>query len=114
MKERVVESRKNKLGFEIAKKPKETIFQKTDVYAGDELKKKEKEWLEIYNRKIEDDKEKIDIEKHLKTNDENQKNNVEDELEIKNIHEYGVKSNFEFEQVETTLHKKQVVEPSKE
>lgn len=114
LKERVVESRKNKLGFEIAKKPKETIFQKTDVYAGDELKKKEKEWLEIYNRKIEDDKEKIDIEKHLKTNDENQKNNVEDELEIKNIHEYGVKSNFEFEQVETTLHKKQVVEPSKE
>ena len=78
------------------------------------MKKKEKEWLEIYNRKIEDDKEKIDIEKHLKTNDENQKNNVEDELEIKNIHEYGVKSNFEFEQVETTLHKKQVVEPSKE
>ena len=114
LKERVVESRKNKLGFEIAKKPKETIFQKTDVYAGDELKKKEKEWLEIYNRKIEDDKEKIDIEKHLKTNDENQKNNVEEELEIKNIHEYGVKSNFEFEQVETTLHKKQVVEPSKE
>ena len=114
LKERVVESRKNKLGFEIAKKPKETIFQKTDVYAGDELKKKEKEWLEIYNRKIEDDKEKIDIEKHLKTNDENQKNNMGDELEIKSIHEYGVKSNPEFEQVETTLHKKQVLEPLKE
>ena len=114
LKARVIESRKNKLGFEIAKKPKETIFQKADIYAGDELKKKEKEWLEIYNRKIEDDKEKIDIEKHLKTNDESQKNNMEDELEIKNIHEYEVKSNFEFEQVETTLHKKQVAEPPKE
>ena len=114
LKTRVIESRKNKLGFEIAKKPKETIFQKTDVYAGDELKKKEKEWLEIYNRKIEDDKEKIDIEKHLKIDDANQKNNMGDELEIKSIHEYGVKSNPEFEQVETTLHKKQVLEPLKE
>ena len=110
VKKKVIESRKNKLGFEIAKKPKDTVFQKTNLYTEDELKSKEKEWLEIYNQKVKSDKEKIDIKKHLsQTKDENE-NWIGKQVEIKSINEYEAKTNFIFDEVKEKLHKKSVEE----
>ena len=110
VKKKVIESRKNKLGFEIAKKPKDTVFQKTNLYTEDELKSKEKEWLEIYNQKVKSDKEKIDIKKHLsQTKDENE-NGIGKQVEIKSINEYEAKTNFIFDEVKEKLHKKSVEE----
>ena len=110
VKKKVIESRKNKLGFEIAKKPKDTVFQKTNLYTEDELKTKEKEWLEIYNQKVKSDKEKIDIKKHLSQAKDENENRIGKQVEIKSINEYEAKTNFIFDEVKEKLHKKSVEE----
>ena len=48
LREKLIASRKEKLSFEIAKKPKETIFDKTKTYSESELIDKEKEWLQFW------------------------------------------------------------------
>ena len=47
MKKRIIESRNQKLSFELAKKPKDSFLDKTEVYSDEELAKKEKEWTEF-------------------------------------------------------------------
>lgn len=47
LRERLIESRKQKLSFEISKKPKDSFLQKTEMYSEAELIDKEKEWLEL-------------------------------------------------------------------
>ena len=55
MKKRIIESRNQKLSFELAKKPKDSFLDKTEVYSDEELAKKEKEWTE-FSKKMENDK----------------------------------------------------------
>ena len=56
LKEKIRNSRSEKLSFEISKKPKENFLQKTQVYSDEELKEKEKEWMEILEKKENEDK----------------------------------------------------------
>lgn len=55
MKKRIIESRNQKLSFELSKKPKDSFLDKTEVYSDAELAKKEKEWTE-FSKKMENDK----------------------------------------------------------
>jgi len=43
MKKRIIESRNQKLSFELAKKPKDSFLDKTEIYSDEELAKKEEE-----------------------------------------------------------------------
>ncbi len=72
LREKLIASRKEKLSFEIAKKPKETIFDKTKTYSESELIDKEKEWLQFWEET-----------KHKKN--ETKIKELEEEQEIKNI-----------------------------
>lgn len=72
LREKLIASRKEKLSFEIAKKPKETIFDKTKTYSESELIDKEKEWLQFWEET-----------KHKKN--EVKIKELEEEQEIKNI-----------------------------
>ena len=51
LKAKIIQSRNEKLSFEIAKKPKKNFLQKTEVYSKGELAEKEKEWIEIFEEK---------------------------------------------------------------
>lgn len=51
LKAKIIQSRNEKLSFEIAKKPKDNFLQKTEVYSKEELAEKEKEWIEIFEEK---------------------------------------------------------------
>ena len=62
MKKRIIESRNQKLSFELAKKPKDSFLDKTEVYSDEELAKKEKEWTE-FSKKMENDKVSAEKEK---------------------------------------------------
>ena len=62
MKKRIIESRNQKLSFELAKKPKDSFLDKTEVYSDEELAKKEKEWTE-FSKKMENDKISAEQEK---------------------------------------------------
>ena len=62
MKKRIIESRNQKLSFELAKKPKDSFLDKTEVYSDVELAKKEKEWTE-FSKKMENDKISAEKEK---------------------------------------------------
>ena len=72
LREKLIASRKEKLSFEIAKKPKETIFDKTKTYSESELIDKEKEWLQFWEE-TNHKKNEIKIKE------------LEEEQEIKNI-----------------------------
>ena len=72
LREKLIESRKEKLSFEISRKPKETIFDKTKTYSESELIDKEKEWLQFWEET-----------KHKKN--EVKIKELEEEQEIKNI-----------------------------
>ena len=52
LKKKIIESRNQKLSFELAKKPKESFLDRTETYSKEELVKKEKEWSE-FSRKLE-------------------------------------------------------------
>ena len=62
IKKRIIESRNQKLSFELAKKPKDSFLDKTEVYSDAELAKKEKEWTE-FSKKMENDKISAEKEK---------------------------------------------------
>lgn len=70
MKKRIIESRNQKLSFELAKKPKDSFLDKTEVYSDAELAKKEKEWTEfskkMKNDKISAEKEKTEVKSERK------------------------------------------------
>ena len=67
LKAKIIESRNEKLSFEISKKPKDNFLQKTEVYSKEELAEKEKEWIGIFEEKENQKK----LEKVKKNNIEN-------------------------------------------
>ena len=75
LREKLIASRKEKLSFEIAKKPKETIFDKTKTYSESELIDKEKEWLQFW----EETKHKKN---EVKTEEIKEKNEKAKDIEI--------------------------------
>ncbi len=93
MKKRIIESRNQKLSFELAKKPKDSFLDKTEVYSDEELAKKEKEWTE-FSKKMENDKvaaEKEKMEAKSERKPENSK--VEEKkTEVKKQEEQQVKT----------------------
>ena len=82
-KAKIIQSRNEKLSFEIAKKPKDNFLQKTEVYSKEELAVKEKEWIELFEEK---EKEKQKNLQNPKKNLDEQKENVKEHAsELKNI-----------------------------
>ena len=69
LKAKIIQSRNEKLSFEISKKPKNNFLQKTEVYSKEELAEKEKEWIEIFEEK-ENQKNLEKIKKNKMKNDE--------------------------------------------
>lgn len=47
LKQKIISARNDKISFELSKKPKNSIFGKTERYTPEELKKKEQEWIEF-------------------------------------------------------------------
>lgn len=83
LKAKIIQSRNEKLSFEIAKKPKDNFLQKTEVYSKEELAEKEKEWIELFEEK---EKEKQSNLQNMKKNSNEQKNDVkESELKLENV-----------------------------
>ena len=80
LKAKIIQSRNEKLSFEIAKKPKKNFLQKTEVYSKGELAEKEKEWIEIFE---ENEKQKI-LENAKKTENKEKNDKEEQETETKN------------------------------
>ena len=81
LKAKIIQSRNEKLSFEIAKKPKDNFLQKTEVYSKEELAEKEKEWIELFEEK-EREKQKNLQNSNPKKNSDEQKDDAK-ELEIK-------------------------------
>ena len=80
LKAKIIQSRSEKLSFEIAKKPKDNFLQKTEVYSKEELAEKEKEWIEIF-----EENEKQKIQENAKKTENKEKNDKEEqETETKN------------------------------
>ncbi len=81
LREKLIESRKKKLSFEISRKPKDGFLQKAETYSEAELIDKEKEWLELLeNQKNRNkDKEENQPANQEKTDKENIKQEIENE-----------------------------------
>ena len=93
MKKRIIESRNQKLSFELAKKPKDSFLDKTEVYSDEELAKKEKEWTE-FSKKMENDKVAVEKEKvAVKSEKKPENSKVEEKkTEVKKQEEQQVKT----------------------
>ena len=93
MKKRIIESRNQKLSFELAKKPKDSFLDKTEVYSDEELAKKEKEWTE-FSKKMESDKVAAENEKTAAKSERKPENSKVEEkkTEIKKQEEQQVKT----------------------
>ena len=93
MKKRIIESRNQKLSFELAKKPKDSFLDKTEVYSDEELAKKEKEWTE-FSKKMESDKVATEKEKvAVKSERKPENSKVEEKnTEVKKQEEQQVKT----------------------
>ena len=93
MKKRIIESRNQKLSFELAKKPKDSFLDKTEVYSDEELAKKEKEWTE-FSKKMESDKVATEKEKTAAKSERKPENSKVEEkkTEIKKQEEQQVKT----------------------
>lgn len=93
MKKRIIESRNQKLSFELSKKPKDSFLDKTEVYSDEELAKKEKEWTE-FSKKIESDKVAAEKEKTAAKSERKPENSKVEEkkTEIKKQEEQQVKT----------------------
>ena len=93
MKKRIIESRNQKLSFELAKKPKDSFLDKTEVYSDEELAKKEKEWTE-FSKKMENDKVAAEKEKTAAKSERKPENSKVEEkkTEIKKQEEQQVKT----------------------
>ena len=93
MKKRIIESRNQKLSFELAKKPKDSFLDKTEVYSDEELAKKEKEWTE-FSKKMENDKISAEKEKATGKSERKPENSKVEEkkTEVKKQEEQQVKT----------------------
>ena len=93
MKKRIIESRNQKLSFELAKKPKDSFLDKTEVYSDEEPSKKEKEWTE-FSKKMESDKVATEKEKvAVKSERKPENSKVEEKnTEVKKQEEQQVKT----------------------
>ena len=93
MKKRIIESRNQKLSFELAKKPKDSFLDKTEVYSDEELAKKEKEWTE-FSKKMESDKVATEKEKTAAKSERKPENSKDEEkkTEVKKQEEQQVKT----------------------
>lgn len=93
MKKRIIESRNQKLSFELAKKPKDSFLDKTEVYSDEELAKKEKEWTE-FSKKMESDKVATEKEKTAAKSERKPENSKVEEkkTEVKKQEEQQVKT----------------------
>ena len=93
MKKRIIESRNQKLSFELAKKPKDSFLDKTEVYSDAELAKKEKEWTE-FSKKMENDKISAEKEKAAGKSERKPENSKVEEkkTEVKKQEEQQVKT----------------------
>ena len=93
MKKRIIESRNQKLSFELSKKPKDSFLDKTEVYSDAELAKKEKEWTE-FSKKMENDKISAEKEKATgKSEIKSENSKVEEKkTEVKKQEEQQVKT----------------------
>ena len=93
MKKRIIESRNQKLSFELAKKPKDSFLDKTEVYSDAELAKKEKEWTE-FSKKMENDKISAEKEKATVKSERKPENSKVEEkkTEVKKQEEQQVKT----------------------
>lgn len=93
MKKRIIESRNQKLSFELAKKPKDSFLDKTEVYSDEELAKKEKEWTE-FSKKMENDKVAAEKEKMAAKSERKPENSKVEEkkTEVKKQEEQQVKT----------------------
>ena len=93
MKKRIIESRNQKLSFELSKKPKDSFLDKTEVYSDAELAKKEKEWTE-FSKKMENDKISAEKEKtEVKSERKPENSKVEEKKkEVKKQEEQQVKT----------------------
>ena len=78
LKKKIIESRNQKLSFELAKKPKESFLDRTETYSKEELVKKEKEWSE-FSRKL----EKNEIYSEKRKSEGNKSVNAEEKIERK-------------------------------
>ena len=78
LKAKIIQSRNEKLSFEIAKKPKENFLQKTEVYSKEELAEKEKEWIEIFEEKEKGNFEKDESVRREKLKEKRKKEDVLD------------------------------------
>ena len=83
LKAKIIQSRSEKLSFEIAKKPKDNFLQKTEVYSKEELAEKEKEWIEIFEEKEKSKQKNVET---LKKNESEVKDKIK-ENELKKITE---------------------------
>ncbi len=93
MKKRIIESRNQKLSFELAKKPKDSFLDKTEVYSDEELAKKEKEWTE-FSKKMESDKVAAEKEKTAAKSERKPENSKVEEkkTEVKKQEEQQVRT----------------------
>ena len=93
MKKRIIESRNQKLSFELSKKPKDSFLDKTEVYSDAELAKKEKEWTE-FSKKMENDKISAEKEKAAGKSERKPENSKVEEkkTEVKKQEEQQVKT----------------------
>ena len=78
LKKKIIESRNQKLSFELAKIQKESFLDRTETYSKEELVKKEKEWSE-FSRKL----EKNEIYSEKVKSGGNKSVNAEEKIEIK-------------------------------
>ena len=81
------------MSFELAKKPKDSFLDKTEVYSDEELAKKEKEWTE-FSKKMESDKVAAEKEKTAAKSERNPENSKVEEkkTEVKKQEEQQVKT----------------------
>ena len=93
MKKRIIESRNQKLSFELSKKPKDSFLDKTEVYSDAELAKKEKEWTE-FSKKMENNKVASEKEKSVVKSERKPENSKVEEKkkEVKKQEEQQVKT----------------------
>lgn len=73
LKRQLIESRKQKLNYELSKKPKDSFLKKTEIYSESELIDKEKEWNEFIERKKRNNvnRTKSKIADEMKNNEKN-------------------------------------------
>ena len=105
LKEKIIQSRKEKLSFELSKKPKGNFLQKTEVYTPEEMKIKEKEWKEVSEKRAlskDDVKKKLSEDKVVSKDEEPVKADNKENLKVEKAEEINKEATIENEKVEKT------------